>query len=195
MRSSIRTFALGFAATAVLFAAAHAQNKAVSPSAPAARLVPSSGAHAAPAAAKPAPSPESAPRRSPTAVSSVPRSSTLGETRAPQSGARGESRMRENRTYGSEQGTASNRFPDFDGNREVVHLRVSNYYLPPSAPTAPAQEPPVTHTTGYETTVHYDDAVAAGREAQLPAAEYRPSPGSSLCPPPKRMTARDGCQR
>ena len=101
--------------------------------------------------------------------------------------------MRESRTHGSQQGTASNGLSDSDRTPENVYLRVNNYYLPPSAPTAPAQEPLETHTTGSETTTHYD-AVAAGREAQLPATEYRRPPGSSLCPPPKRMTAQDGCQ-
>jgi hypothetical protein len=76
------------------------------------------------------------------------------------------------------------------------YMRVCNsvYYPPPAPPPQPAPEPPVTHTTGSETTVHYD-AVAEARKAQLRATEHRVPPGSSLCPPPYRMTAQDGCQK
>jgi hypothetical protein len=65
----------------------------------------------------------------------------------------------------------------------------SVYYPPPPPP------PPPVHTTGSETTVHYNP-VAEARNAQLRATEHRDPPSSSsLCPPPYRMTARDGCQK
>jgi len=54
-------------------------------------------------------------------------------------------------------------------------------------PRAPSPEPPVTHTTGSESSVRYNRDADA-RKAQLP-------PVSSLCPPPYRMTASDGCQK
>jgi hypothetical protein len=55
----------------------------------------------------------------------------------------------------------------------------------PPAP-APSPEPPVNHTKGSQGTIRYD-ANAGPQKAQ--------SPGSSLCPPPYRMTASDGCQK
>lgn len=70
----------------------------------------------------------------------------------------------------------------------------SHYYPPTPSPPPPAPEPPVQHTTGSEATVHYDDAAEA-RKAQLRAIEHRVPSSSSLCPPPYRMTAQDGCQK
>jgi hypothetical protein len=184
MRSSTGSIALRFMAMAVLFAPAAAAQPQGSPSAPAARPAPSPGAHVAPAAARPAPSSGSVSRKSPATGSPSPRSSTLGETSAPPSGTRGESRMRERRTYGSERGAFSNERPYRDRNRETVHLPV--YYPSPLPPPAP--EPPVMHMTG-------GDAVAEGRKAQLRATEHEEPPSLSLCSPPYRMTARDGCQK
>jgi hypothetical protein len=65
-------------------------------------------------------------------------------------------------------------------------------YYPPPPPPAP--EPPVRHTTGWESNVQFDPAAEA-RKAQLRATEQRAPASSSLCPPPYRMTASDGCQR
>ena len=206
MRSGIGNLALRFMAMAVLFApaaAAQPQDKTVSPS-PAARPAPSSGAHAAPAAARPAPLSEAASRRSPPTGSPSPRSSTLDQTSASRSGTR--DGMRESRTYGSERRASSNERPDPDRDREAssnerpdrdrdresVHLRV--YYPPPPPAPEAALEPPVTHTTGSESTVLYD-AVAEGLKAQIPATEHRVPASSSLCRPPYRMTASDGCQK
>jgi hypothetical protein len=68
------------------------------------------------------------------------------------------------------------------------------YYPPP--PSAP--EPPVRRST--ESTIRYN-ANDEERKTQLQATEgtgtfHRGTPpGSSLCAPPYRMTARDGCQR
>lgn len=186
MRSSLGNLAPGFAAMVVLFAPAVDAQPQGSPSAPAARPAPSPEPHVAPAAARPALSSGRVSRKSPITGSPSPRSSTLGETSAPPSGTRGESRMRERRTYGSERGASSNERPYRDRNRETVHLPVyypSSLRLPPPAP-----EPPVTHMTG-------GDAVAEGPEAQLRATEHEEPPNLSLCPPPYRMTARDGCQK
>jgi hypothetical protein len=78
-------------------------------------------------------------------------------------------------------------------NEHAHYERVcDSVYYPPPAAAPPAPEPPVMHTTGSETTVHYD-AAAEARKAQL-RATTRQDPRSSLCPPPHRMTARDGCQ-
>src|SRR6266446_4058948 len=78
-------------------------------------------------------------------------------------------------------------------------LRVCNeaYYPSPPAPTqpAPAAEPPVRPSAGGRIeTVPYDPADEA-RKAQLRATKPRASSSSTLCPPPYRMTASDGCQR
>jgi hypothetical protein len=70
----------------------------------------------------------------------------------------------------------------------------SVYYPPPPPPPPPPPEPPVTRTTPSSETVHYD-AAAEARKAQLRATERRDPSSSSLCPPPYRMTARDGCQK
>jgi hypothetical protein len=73
------------------------------------------------------------------------------------------------------------------------HVQVcDSVYYPPPPPPAP--EPPVRHTTGWESAVPYDP-VAEARKAQLRANEHQVPAGSSLCPPPYRMTAVDGCQR
>src|SRR5215471_16238315 len=61
-------------------------------------------------------------------------------------------------------------------------------------PPPPAPEPPPKHTTGSEETVHYD-AAAGARKVQARAPEHPASTSSSLCPPPYRMTAQDGCQK
>jgi hypothetical protein len=82
-----------------------------------------------------------------------------------------------------------------DPNEKAHFERVCNtvYYPQPSA-SQPAPEPPkVEHTTGSSETVPYD-AVAEARKARLRAAEPQAPPSSTLCPPPRRMTARDGCQ-
>jgi hypothetical protein len=64
----------------------------------------------------------------------------------------------------------------------------------PAPPAASEPEPPVKRTITNET-IPYDANVEA-RKAQLRASEHRVvSPSLSLCPPPYRMTARDGCQR
>jgi hypothetical protein len=169
MRSNIGTFALRFAAIAVLFAPAAAAQPHANPSAAAARPAPLPRAHVAPAVSRP-----------------NPRSSTLDQTSASRLGTR--DGMRESRTYGSERHAAGNEYPHPDRSRETVHQYV--YYpsaLPPLLP-GPALEPLFTQTTG-------DDAVADGRKAQLRASEPREPPSVSLCSPPYRMTARDGCQR
>ena len=73
------------------------------------------------------------------------------------------------------------------------HQRVCNsVYYPPPPPPAP--EPPVQHTTGSEEYRTYDPAAEA-RKAKLRATEQRAPASSSLCPPPYRMIASDGCQR
>jgi hypothetical protein len=92
--------------------------------------------------------------------------------------------------------------------RQVGYVRVCEYvyyalpepgYYPPPSPTPPpAAEPPVRRSTVNTIRYNADDEE---RKAQLQATErggtsHRgPPPGSSLCPPPYRMTAQDGCQR
>jgi hypothetical protein len=90
------------------------------------------------------------------------------------------------------------------GNDERAHHEqvCNQVYYPPPPPPPP--EPPVRHTTGSESTVPIDP-VAEARKTQLRARESHPSGqtgGSavhrdppSLCPPPYRMTASDGCQK
>jgi hypothetical protein len=81
-------------------------------------------------------------------------------------------------------------------------VRVCNdVYYPPSAPLAlPPLAPPVTRKTGSENTIPYN-ADAKERKAQLRAIELGETPDhrtpsrSSLCPPPYRMTAQEGCQQ
>jgi len=80
------------------------------------------------------------------------------------------------------------------GSAKYVRVCDSVYYPPPAPPPPPALAPPVTHTTGSETSVRYDTDAEA-RKAQLQATEHRIPAGSNLCPPPYRMTALDGCQR
>jgi hypothetical protein len=58
---------------------------------------------------------------------------------------------------------------------------------PTVQPPGPSPEPPVTHMKGSESSIRYNREADA-RNAQLP-------PSSSLCPPPYRMTASDGCQK
>jgi hypothetical protein len=59
---------------------------------------------------------------------------------------------------------------------------------------------PVKRTTNTENTIRYN-ADPEERRAQLRAIERGGAPdrgsppNSTLCPPPYRMTARDGCQR
>jgi hypothetical protein len=78
-------------------------------------------------------------------------------------------------------------------------LRVCNetYYPSPPAPTqaAAAAEPPVRPSPGGRIeTVPYDPADEA-RKAQLRATEHRAPSSLTLCQPPYRMTASDGCQK
>ena len=81
------------------------------------------------------------------------------------------------------------------------YVQVCNevYYPPPSQSASPAPDPPARQTTSTESTIRYN-ADAEQRKAQLQAIEHagapdRGSPSAlSLCPPPYRMTARDGCQ-
>lgn len=80
------------------------------------------------------------------------------------------------------------------GSAKYVRVCDSVYYPPPPPPSPPVPEPPVIHTTGSETTVRYDDT-AKERKAQLRAIEHRVPSSSSLCPPPYRITAQDGCQK
>src|SRR5690242_7193176 len=77
---------------------------------------------------------------------------------------------------------------DVDWGRRVC----DTVYYPPMPPPPP--EPPVQHTTGSETNVQFDPAAEA-RKAKSRATEHRAPASSSLCPPPYRMTASDGCQR
>lgn len=78
------------------------------------------------------------------------------------------------------------------GERAHTERVCDSVYYPPPPPPAP--EPPVQHTTGSETTVRYEGA-AEVRKAPSWATEQRVPSNSSLCPPPYRMTAQDGCQR
>jgi hypothetical protein len=207
MKSAIRAFALRFAATTVLFVpsvVAQAQGIGHPPSAAgdraSTRVSPATSAvHAAPPRPDRRPSFETASRTPPTTSSLSPRSSPLGQTNASPSRTRGESRMQENRINGSVPETSgpetsSSGGLDRDWNRRSVHVRNYYYYLPPaplSAPTPPA-EPTVTRPSSE--TVYYDPVAEAGK-AQVRATEHRDPPSSSLCPPPYRMTARDGCQK
>jgi len=209
MKSALRAFALRFAASAVLFApaaAAQAQGIGQPPSGVGERgstrvSAGKSGAHAAPPRPDRRPSFETASRTPPTTSSLSPRSSPLGQTNASPSRTRGESRMQESRINGfvpetSGPVTSSNEGLDRDRNRRSVHVRNNYYYLPPpplSAPPPPA-EPPVTRTTPSSETVYYDP-VAEAQKAQRQSVEHHVPASSSLCPPPYRMTARDGCQR
>jgi hypothetical protein len=65
---------------------------------------------------------------------------------------------------------------------------------------SPAPAPAARHAAGTESAIRYN-ADDEERKAQLQAIERdeapdrRTPPGSSLCPPPYRMTAKDGCQR
>jgi hypothetical protein len=64
-----------------------------------------------------------------------------------------------------------------------------------SPPPPPPPEPPAPRTIYSNSFVPYNP-VAEARNAQLRATEHRDPPSSSsLCPPPYRMTARDGCQK
>jgi len=65
-------------------------------------------------------------------------------------------------------------------------------YPPPPAP--PPEAPAVTRTPSSNSFVPYDPANEA-RKAQLRATEHRAPSSSTLCAPPYRMTASDGCQR
>jgi len=77
------------------------------------------------------------------------------------------------------------------------YVQVCNevYYPPPS----PSPDLQARQTIDTENTIRYN-ADAEQRKAQLQAIEHarasdRGSPSAlSLCPPPYRMTARDGCQ-
>jgi hypothetical protein len=215
MKSSIGTLALRFAAMVVLLApavSAQAQGIAHSPSTAeraSTRMSPApSGAHATPPQPDRRPSSETASRMPPTTSSPSPRSSTLGQTNGSPSRTRGESRMQEGRTNGSVPATSSpetsspeTSSPETssseglgrDRNWRSVHVR-NYYYLPPPSASPSPTEPPVTRTTPSSETVSYDPVAEAGK-AQVRATEHRDPPSLSLCPPPYRMTARDGCQR
>ena len=82
--------------------------------------------------------------------------------------------------------------PNERGHTERVCNTVS-YSPPPTQPTPPP-EPKVEHTTGSSEEVHYDGAAEA-RKAQMRVTEPAARASATLCPPPYRMTARDGCQR
>ena len=83
------------------------------------------------------------------------------------------------------------------------YVQVCNdVYYPPSSPSPPPPPAPdlqARQTIDTENTIRYN-ADAEQRKAQLQAIEHagapdRGSPSAlSLCPPPYRMTARDGCQ-
>ena len=75
------------------------------------------------------------------------------------------------------------------GQMERVCNTVSSTPPPP-----PPAEPPVKHEPPVNSFVPYD-AAAEAQKAQLQSVEHRVPASSSLCPPPYRMTARDGCQR
>ena len=86
--------------------------------------------------------------------------------------------------------------------RRVCHMVgfapvCEDVYYPPRSP---APEPPARHTTPTDSTIRYN-ADDQERKAQSQAIEHGGAPdrgapsGSSLCPPPYRMTARDGCQK
>src|SRR5215471_6981289 len=84
------------------------------------------------------------------------------------------------------------------GTAKYVQVCNSVYYPPPPqpAPSAPEPEPgpAVKRSAPSEETVRYDTAAEA-RKAQLQSGERRVPASSSLCSPPYRMSARDGCQR
>jgi hypothetical protein len=80
------------------------------------------------------------------------------------------------------------------GSAKYVRVCDSVYYPPPQPPPPPPPEAPVRHTTGSEEYRTYDPDAEA-RKAQLRATEHRAPSGSSLCPPPYRITASDGCQK
>ena len=81
------------------------------------------------------------------------------------------------------------------------YVQVCNevYYPPPSQSASPAPDPPARQTTSTESTIRYN-ADAEERKAQIQGIERGGTPDRggppalSLCPPPYRMTARDGCQ-
>jgi hypothetical protein len=75
------------------------------------------------------------------------------------------------------------------GQMERVCNTVS--YAPPPPPPP---EPPVKHEPPVNSFVPYD-AAAEAQKAQRQSVEHRVPTSLSLCPPPYRMTARDGCQR
>ena len=141
--------ALRFAAMAVLLASAAAQaqqGKPVDPANP--HTSATSGPHPAPPQPDRQPSPVTASTRPQTGGSPSARPpAALGRTSTSPSGTREESRMRESRTHEPEREASSNNWlPDNNRKGEGVHLRVSNYYFPPSVPTAPAQESLRSHT-------------------------------------------------
>jgi hypothetical protein len=72
----------------------------------------------------------------------------------------------------------------------------TRYYHPSPPPPPKAQEPesPAKHTPVVNDFVPYD-AAAEAQKAQAQSVEHRVPASSSLCPPPYRMTAQDGCQR
>jgi hypothetical protein len=81
-------------------------------------------------------------------------------------------------------------------NEKAHSERVCNtvYSPQPSAPQPTTDPPKVEHTTGSSETVQYD-VMGEARKARLRASEPQTPPSSGLCPPPYRMTARDGCQK
>ena len=75
------------------------------------------------------------------------------------------------------------------GQMERVCNTVSSTTPPP-----PPAEPPVKHEPPVNSFVPYD-AAAEARKTQLQSVEHRVPARLSLCPPPNRWTARDGCQK
>ena len=69
-------------------------------------------------------------------------------------------------------------------------------YAPPPQPASPPPKPeaPVQHAPVVNDFVPYD-AAAEAQKAQRQSVDHRVPASSSLCPPPYRMTAQDGCQR
>jgi hypothetical protein len=63
-----------------------------------------------------------------------------------------------------------------------------------AAPPSPPPEPPVKHEPPVNSFVPYD-AAAEAQKVQRQSVEHRVPASLSLCPPPYRMTAQDGCQR
>jgi len=87
-------------------------------------------------------------------------------------------------------GTGQSFCQDWGGGRACE----TRYYppsSPPPPPPQPAPEPP--KPPAVNSFVPYD-ATAEARKVELRGAEHQ-DPSSTLCPPPYRMTARDGCQR